>query len=86
MSIGGDVSEAGFLRSTQAAMVPSSDIPPEQFNENSRQFRFSNNSTTHEHGMHLVGYFQQDNEDWYLIKDAISGSHNNDAEAPESVQ
>lgn len=83
MSIGGDVSEAGFLSSTQAAMVPSFDIPSEHINENSRQFRFSNNSTTDDHGMHLVGYHNQDGEDWYLIKDSSSGSRNNDPDAPE---
>jgi len=83
MSIGGDVSESGFLRSTQAAMVPSYDIPSEHIDENARQFRFSNNSTTDDHGMHLVGYHTQNGDDWYLIKDSSSGSRNNDPNAPE---
>ncbi len=83
MSIGGDVSEAGFLGSTQAAMVPSFDIPSSHINENARQFRFSNNSTTDDHGMHLVGYYNDNGEDWFLIKDSSSGSRNNDPDAPE---
>jgi len=35
MSIGGDVSEAGFLRTTNCAMVPTFDIPSEYIDENS---------------------------------------------------
>lgn len=84
MSIGGDVSEAGFLRSTNCAMVPSFDIPSEYINEDSRQFRFSNGSTTDDHGMHLVGYHvDKDGKDWYLIKDSSSGSRNNDENSAE---
>lgn len=83
MSIGGDVSEAGFLRSTQVAMIPVFDIPSEYINENSRQFRFSNKTTTDDHGMHLAGYTEIDGTDWYLIKDSSSGSRNNDEKAPE---
>jgi len=51
MSIGGDVSEAGFVRKNNCAMVPGFDIPSEYIDENARQFRFSNNSTTDDHGM-----------------------------------
>lgn len=86
MSIGGDVSEAGFLRDTQCAMVPDFDIPSEYINEDARQFRFSNETTTDDHGMHLVGYlenFNKDGKDWYLIKDSSSGSRNNDPSSPE---
>jgi bleomycin hydrolase len=83
MSIGGDVSEAGFHRGTQCAMIPAFDIPSEYIDENARQFRFSNKTTTDDHGMHLVGYFEKDGVDWYLIKDSSSGSRNNDENAPE---
>ncbi len=83
MSIGGDVSEAGFLRSTQVAMVPKFDIPSEYIDENARQFRFSNETTTDDHGMHLVGYTEKDGVTWFLIKDSSSGSRNNDENAPE---
>ena len=83
MSIGGDVSESGFSRETQVALVPSYDIPSEYIDEDSRQFRFSNQTTTDDHGMHLVGYLEKDGVDWYLIKDSSSGSRNNDHNAPE---
>ncbi len=83
MSIGGDVSEAGFLRNTQAAVIPSFDIPYQYIDDNARQFRFSNETTTDDHGMHLVGYTEKDGFDWYLIKDSSSGSRNNDQNAPE---
>ncbi|MCK5170497.1 MAG: hypothetical protein KAQ75_11515, partial [Bacteroidales bacterium] len=83
MSIGGDVSESGFSRKTQVALVASYDIPSEYIDEDSRQFRFSNETTTDDHGMHLVGYLEKDGKDWYLIKDSSSGSRNNDHNAPE---
>jgi bleomycin hydrolase len=84
MSIGGDVSEAGFLRTTNCAMVPSFDIPSEYIDENARQFRFSNETTTDDHGMHMVGFYVDKNgKDWYLIKDSSSGSRNVDENTPE---
>ncbi len=82
MSIGGDVSEAGFLRSTNCAMVPSFDIPAAHINENARQFRFSNGSTTDDHGMHLVGSNAYDGNMWYLIKDSSSGSRDVGEDSP----
>jgi len=83
VSIGGDVSEAGFDRKTQCAIVPTFDIPHDYINEDSRQFRFSNESTTDDHGMHLVGYTTYNGEKWYLIKDSSSGSRSNDPNAAE---
>lgn len=83
VSIGGDVSEAGLVRQTQCAMIPNFDIPSEYITDEARQFRFSNKTTTDDHGMHLVGYMEKDGKDWYLIKDSSSGSRNNDETAPE---
>lgn len=83
VSIGGDVSEAGFSREYQVALVPTFDIAPEDINDNARQFRFSNNSTTDDHGMHIVGYYENDGTTWFLVKDSGSGSRNNDENAPE---
>jgi bleomycin hydrolase len=75
MSIGGDVSEAGFLaREANAAFIPSFDIPSEYIDENARQFRFSNETTTDDHGVHLVGYMEKDGKTWFLIKDSGAGS------------
>ena len=83
MSIGGDVSEAGLDRKTQCAIIPDFDIPSANINDDARQFRFSNNTTTDDHGIHLVGYFVKDGRDWYLIKDSGAGSRNNDPNAKE---
>lgn len=83
VSIGGDVSEPGFDRTTQSATIPDFDIPTAYINDDARQFRFSNQTTTDDHGMHLVGYLEKDGKDWYLIKDSSSGSRNNDPEAAE---
>ncbi len=79
LSIGGDVSETGFSRETNCAIIPDYDIPSDYINEDARQFRFSNETTTDDHGMHLVGYLENYNgtgKDWYLIKDSSSGSRN----------
>ncbi|MCK7523127.1 MAG: hypothetical protein MZV64_38370 [Ignavibacteriales bacterium] len=57
-------------------MVPTFDIPSEYIDENARQFRFSNETTTDDHGIHLVGYMNKDGKDWFMIKDSGSGSFN----------
>ncbi|NSW93916.1 MAG: peptidase C1 [Bacteroidales bacterium] len=83
VSIGGDVSEPGFDRVTQCAVIPDFDIPSAYINDDARQMRFSNRTTTDDHGMHLVGYLEKDGKDWYLVKDSGSGSRNNDPNAKE---
>ncbi len=52
ISLGGDVSEAGLDSHKEVAMVPTFDIPSAYIDENARQFRFSNHSTTDDHGIH----------------------------------
>ena len=77
ISIGGDVSESGYSSTYDVAMVPSYDIPSEHIDENARQFRFSNGTTTDDHAIHLIGYKIDDMGDWwFLIKDSGSGSRN----------
>lgn len=76
LAIGGDVSEAGYDSWTKCAVVPTFDIPSEYIDENSRQFRFSNQTTTDDHGIHLVGYEELDGKTWFLIKDSGAGSRN----------
>jgi len=76
MSIGGDVSEAGYLTKYDVAIVPAFDIPSEYIDENSRQFRFSNKTTTDDHGIHLAGYMEKNGKDWYLVKDSGAGARN----------
>ncbi len=85
MSIGGDVSESGFSRETNCAIVPDYDIPSAYINEDARQFRFSNGTTTDDHGMQLIGYLENykgSGKDWFLIKDSSSGSRNVGADNP----
>jgi bleomycin hydrolase len=77
ISIGGDVSESGYSSTNDVAMIPSYDIPSEFIDENARQFRFSNGTTTDDHAIHLIGYKIDNNNDWwFLIKDSGSGSRN----------
>ena len=83
LAIGGDVSEPGFDRTTQCAVVPDFDIPSAYINDDARQFRFSNQTTTDDHGLHLIGYLEKDGKDWYLVKDSGSGSRNNNPDAKE---
>jgi len=77
ISIGGDVSESGYSSSYDVAMIPSYDIPSEFIDENARQFRFSNGTTTDDHAIHLIGYKIDETGDWwFLIKDSGSGARN----------
>ncbi len=76
LSIGGDVSESGYLPEYDVAVIPDYDIPSSYINDYSRQMRFSNRSTTDDHAIHLVGSTMKDGEKWYLIKDSGSGAQN----------
>ena len=76
IAIGGDVSEPGFNSWEQVALIPDFDIPFEYINDDARQFRFGNETTTDDHGMHLVGYLEKDGHTWFLVKDSGSGSRN----------
>lgn len=76
VGLGGDVSEPGKSAELDVFMVPDFDIPSEHIDENARQFRFSNQTTTDDHGIHLVGYLNKPDQNWYLIKDSGAGSRN----------
>lgn len=85
VSIGGDVSESGFSRETNCALIPDYDIPSAYINEDARQFRFSNETTTDDHGMQAIGILENykgQGKDWFLIKDSSSGSRNVDPNSP----
>lgn len=77
LCIGGDTSEPGLEGHAGLAVVPSFDIPAAYIDEYARQFRFSNQTTGDDHGIHVVGYTEKDGFDWYLIKDSGAGSRNN---------
>lgn len=76
LAIGGDVSEVGFDKDEQVAVVADFDIPSDYINEYARQMRFSNSATTDDHAMHIVGYQEVKGETWFLVKDSGSGSRN----------
>jgi bleomycin hydrolase len=77
IAIGGDVSESGINSQLGVAMIPSYDIPSQYIDENARQLRFSNGTSTDDHGVHLIGWCDKSNGMWFLIKDSGSGSRNN---------
>ncbi len=69
-AIGGDVSEPGYDGWQKVAIVPSFDIPDAYINQDSREMRIYNHTTTDDHGIHLVGWMHLDGHDWFLIKDS----------------
>ncbi len=70
MAFEGDVSEPGIIRELDVCVVPSFDIPSSYIDDNARELRFNNHTTTDDHGIHMVGYLNKNGQDWYLIKDA----------------
>ena len=70
VAIGGDVSEPGLNGEEDAAVIPSFDVPQAYINQDSREFRFANKTSTDDHGLHLVGWTTAGGHDWFLIKDS----------------
>lgn len=77
LALGGDTSEPGYEGHAGVGIVPTFDIPSAYIDENARQMRFSNSTSTDDHGIHLVGFKETPAGDWYLIKDSGAGSRNN---------
>jgi len=73
LCICGDVSEPGFDRYSEVGVIPAFDIPSAYIDENAREMRLQNNSTTDDHCMHLTGYYQDGDVMWYLVKDSGAG-------------
>lgn len=69
-SIGGDVSEAGYVGKLDAAIVPDFDIPVSAITPEAREFRFANQTTTDDHLIHIVGHTEVNGDTWYLVKDS----------------
>lgn len=74
VTIGGDVSEPGFYGTEDIAIIPDFDIPEKYINQDSREYRIYNKSSTDDHGIHLVGYKKLKGDDWFLIKDSSRGA------------
>jgi bleomycin hydrolase len=74
ISLCGDVSEPGHDQISEVAIIPSFDIPAEYINDDARQLRLTNMSTTDDHCIQVVGYQKVGDDYWYLIKDSGSGA------------
>jgi len=72
--IGGDVSEPGLYGLEDIAVVPTFDIPGDHINQDARELRFYNHTSTDDHGIHLVGTTRIGDHDWFLIKDSNRSS------------
>lgn len=72
--IGGDTSEPGIWGLHDVAIVPTFDIPGAYIDQDSREFRFVNTSSTDDHTIHLVGTTAVGDHDWFLIKDSNRSS------------
>jgi bleomycin hydrolase len=70
----GDISEPGFDREQGVAVIPTWDIPSAYIDENARQFRLINKTTTDDHCMHIVGFTWQEGKYWFLTKDSNAGA------------
>lgn len=75
VNIGGDVSEIGKIGEKDIAFIPEFDIPANKIDQDAREFRFDNETSVDDHGIHLVGYLRHKGYDWFLIKDSGSSSH-----------
>lgn len=71
-----DNTEPGFYSRENVAVVPTFDIPAELIDDAARQMRFSNESTTDEHVVHLVGWREHQGRYWYLVKDSGTAAQN----------
>jgi len=68
----GDVSEPGYNRYSEVGIIPTYDIPHEYINEDSREFRIYNKTTSDDHCMHVIGYLEKNDGWWFMIKDSSS--------------
>lgn len=72
LTICGDVSEPGYDRYSEVGIIPAFDIPAGHIDENARELRMYNGSTTDDHCIHVVGQTNYKGDQWYLIKDSSS--------------
>jgi bleomycin hydrolase len=70
LALGGDVSEPGYIGEEDIAIVPEFDIPQNNINQDSRELRIYNETTTDDHAVHIIGYTNIAGRDWYLAKDS----------------
>ncbi len=70
LALAGDISEAGNSGENDLAVVPSFDIPRDHIDQDSREIRFANHSSTDDHVLHLIGWKKQPDGEWFLLKDS----------------
>ncbi|MGQ9853995.1 MAG: C1 family peptidase [Candidatus Oleimicrobiaceae bacterium] len=73
-ALAADTSEPGKSGEDDVAIIPTFDIPPAFVNQDSREFRIYNRTTTDDHAIHAVGYQRIGEHDWFLIKDSGSSA------------
>jgi len=70
-----DFSEPGYSGANDIAVVPTFDIPPSYIDQSSREYRFTNGSSTDDHSVHCVGYLESAKGNWFLIKDSWENAY-----------
>ena len=65
-----DTGEPGRVGSEDAVFIPEYDIPGRYINQQARELRFKNGSTTDDHLMHILAFKQIEGNDWFLVKDS----------------
>jgi len=75
VTFGGDTSEPGISSPDDMVIVPTFDILPQLIDQDSREYRFYNRTSTDDHAIHAVGYKEIGNYTWFLIKDSGGGAH-----------
>jgi bleomycin hydrolase len=70
VDFGGDISEPGISGENDIAIIPTFDIHPQLIDQDSREFRYSEKTSTDDHAIHAVGIKDAGNHTWFLIKDS----------------
>jgi len=70
VALAGDISEPGNAGPNDIAVVPSFDIPRSAIDQDSREFRFANRTSTDDHVLHVVGWEKRADGEWLLLKDS----------------
>ena len=70
VALGGDISEPGNSGADDVAIIPTYDLLPSFIDQDSREFRFYNRTSTDDHLVHLIGYREMEGHTWFLIKDS----------------
>ncbi len=74
VALAGDVSEPGMSGEDDIAIVPTFDLPAKLIDQDSREFRFENRTSTDDHAIHIVGYKESGGHSWFLIKDSMGSA------------